>query len=582
MKYIISYSEPHHHYIDIEFIVENVTTPDLEIQLPAWRPGRYELGNFAKNIQQWAAFDENGQPLKHQKISKDRWRVQTANASSIHIKYNYYGADLNAGSTYLDESMLYVNPVNCCLYLPERVNEKCILELRLPPAYNVACAMEQLGVSTENNTTRTILAAADFHELADCPFMASATLQHSEVIVDHTTFHLWFQGECTPVWDKINRDFSQFIAEQINTMKSFPVKVYHFLFHILPYRMYHGVEHLSSTVIALGPSYNLMRNDLYAEFLGVSSHELFHAWNIKTIRPVEMQPYDYTRESYSRLGYVCEGITTYYGDLFLYRCHLFNDETYFATFNERLQKHMDNFGRFNLSVADSSFDTWLDGYTAGVPNRKTSIYDEGCLLAFIADVLIRKGSENRNSLDDAMRYLYAQFGVHQKGYSEADYKQVLEELAGESLAAYFNNYVYSASSYEVLLNESLNYFGLELLVTASKKYHECYYGIKVIEHENGAKVTHVYPASIADKAGVKIGDDIVAINGFKIKNDFSDWARYFGQSLITLTLSNSAKIRSLDLLPQTVVYYKIYQVRKMQEPFEQQVVNFELWSKHPF
>jgi predicted metalloprotease with PDZ domain len=217
-----------------------------------------------------------------------------------------------------------------------------------------------------------------------------------------------------------------------------------------------------------------------------------------------------------------------------------------------------------------------------VPNRKTSIYDEGCLLAFIADVLIRKGSENRNSLDDVMRYLYFEFGQHQKGYSEADYKGILEEFAGESLTTYFEQYVWGTASYDALLKESLSYLGLEILAFDSKKYHECYYGIKVIEHENGAKVTAVYPASVADRAGIQIGDDITAINGFKIKSDFSDWARYFALNPITLTVMNSARLRTLSLAPDGNTYYKIYQVKKMLAPFEQQIVNFELWSKHSF
>jgi predicted metalloprotease with PDZ domain len=316
MKYIISYTEPHHHYIDIEFIVEDVTSTTLQFQLPSWRPGRYELGNFAKNVQKWVAFNQAGQPLKYTKISKDLWEVQTENATAIHIKYNYYAADLNAGSTFLDESVLYMNPVNCCIYVPGRIQEQCLVELQLPADYSIACGLNQEHVSDELKRIST-LTAANFHELADSPFIASPSLKHSKIVVDNTDFHLWFQGECMPVWEKINRDFSIFIAEQINTMKSFPAECYHFLFHLLPYRMYHGVEHLNSTVIALGPSYSLMRNDLYIEFLGVSSHELFHAWNIKAIRPIEMQPYDYTKENYSRLGYVCEGITTYYGDFYI-------------------------------------------------------------------------------------------------------------------------------------------------------------------------------------------------------------------------------------------------------------------------
>ena len=122
MKYIISYKNPHQHFIDIEFNAENIQQDELVIQLPSWRPGRYELGNFAKNVQKWAAFDEAGNPLNFQKVTKDSWKVETKGVSQVHVKYNYYAVDLNAGSTYLDTNQLYVNPVNCCVYIPGRMD----------------------------------------------------------------------------------------------------------------------------------------------------------------------------------------------------------------------------------------------------------------------------------------------------------------------------------------------------------------------------------------------------------------------------------------------------------------------------
>ena len=127
-----------------------------------------------------------------------------------------------------------------------------------------------------------------------------------------------------------------------------------------------------------------------------------------------MLPYDYAKENYSTLGYVCEGITTYYGDYILYRSGIFSDDDYLNCFNAQLKKHFDNFGRYNYSVAQSSFDTWLDGYSKGIPDRKVSIYTEGCLLAFITDVNIRKSTNNQKNLDDVMRTLYNDFAKKAK------------------------------------------------------------------------------------------------------------------------------------------------------------------------
>lgn len=589
MKYIISYSKPNNHYIDIEFIADKISQDEIVIQLPAWRPGRYELGNFAKNIQKWAAFDEGGKALKFEKITKDSWKVQTKGVSSIHVRYNYYAAELNAGSTFLDSAQLYMNPVNCCVYIPNRIDETCELILQLPIDYKVACGQAQSLIQPnekgENKTGENLFVFQDFHELADSPFIASNSLQHNKFICFGVEFNFWFQGECKPDWAKLTSDFMKFINEQLLIMNDFPSKKYHFLFQILPFRTYHGVEHTTSTVIALGPGCSLMKGDLYEDLLGVSSHELFHAWNVKTIRPVEMQPYDYSKENYSKLGYVCEGVTTYYGDYILLRSGVFNEQQYFETFAERLQKHFDNFGRFNLSVADASFDTWLDGYSPGVPNRKTSIYDEGCLLAFVTDIFIRKNSNNERSLDDVMRYLYNEFALKGKGYSGSDYKGIVEHFANSSYDVIYNNYINAASDYEPILRDAMEFIGCELTLASSTKFHEHGLGIKVAEVNGACKITAVYSNSVADRAGISINDEIIAINTIQIKIDssgtnFSEWCNYFGNKPLSLTIANNGIIKQMEITPQPNSYYKIAGIRKMPSVNENQSNNFNKWSNN--
>src|ERR1035437_4070203 len=348
------------------------------------------------------------------------------------------------------------------------------------------------------------------------------------------------------------------INEQFVTMKGeIPSDEYHFLFHILPYKFHHGVEHLSSTVIALGPSYDVMRGDSFLELLSVSSHELFHSWNIKSIRPAEMYPYDYTKENYSKLGFVAEGVTTYYGDFFLFRSGIYSEFEVNRALSKHLQNHFDNFGRYNLSVADSSFDTWLDGYTEIVPHRKTSIYSEGCLIAFMTDLMIRKYSNNQRSLDDVMQHLYNEFSKHGKGYTEADYKATVEQKAGHSFDEFFSNYVYKANSYENSLRECIDYIGIEILTSTSKKYNERHYGIKISDNLLIAKVIAIYPGSIAEKSGIQLGDEIISINGCQVKNNFSEWSKYFGLSEVTLIVNNIGTTRTISFTASPEEYYKI-------------------------
>ncbi len=546
------------------------------------------MGNFAKNVQKWQAFDEKGNSLAFEKTKKDCWKVQTKGVSEIHIKYNYYAAELNAGSTYLDAEQLYMNPVNCCVFIPERINEKCELQLQLPDYYKVAIGL--ISPSFKPIEPPNAFVFSDFHELADSPFIASNTLQCQQFGCNDVDFYIWFQGECNPDWAVLICDFKKFISEQMLMMKAFPAKAYHFLFHILPYKTYHGVEHLTSTVITLGPGYNLMKGLLYEDLLGVSSHELYHAWNVKTIRPIEMQPYDYTQENYSKLGYVCEGITTYYGDFLLFRSGVFNEGQYLKTFADRLQKHFDNFGRYNLSVAASSFDTWLDGYTKGVANRKTSIYDEGCLLAFITDVFIRKHSNNKYSLDDVMHYLYNEFALKRKGYSELDYKGVVEYFANNSFDKIYVNQINGTADYRPVLVEAMDYIGCELVMNPTAQYHEHSLGMKVSETNGICKVSAVYPGSVADKAGIALNDELIAVNNMQIKADaissnFTEWCNYFlskNNDAIILTIASSRVLKDAKLIPQPTNYYSVVSMQKQKSASDAQKNNFELWSKNKF
>ncbi|HEX8515640.1 MAG TPA: M61 family peptidase [Bacteroidia bacterium] len=582
MKYIISYTNPHQRYIDIEFIAGAVTGDEVIIQLPAWRPGRYELGNFAKNVQKWAAFDEKGNMLASRKVSKDSWAVNTKGVSTLHIRYNYYSAELNAGSTYLDPSQIYMNPVNCCVYIPERISEPCEIFLEVPGNYILACGLDSKKVKNGYE-----LKTRDFHEWADSPFIASAALQHNKFVCEGIDFHFWFQGECRPDWSRLNTDFMKFCAHQLRMMKKAPFSSYHFLFQILPQRTYHGVEHVTSTVIALGPGYNLMKGDLYEDLLGVSCHELFHAWNIKTIRPAEMMPYDYTKENYSRLGYVCEGVTTYYGDYLLYRSGVFNQDQYFATFNERLQKHFDNGGRFNMSVAASSFDTWLDGYSPGIPNRKTNIYDEGNLLAFITDMFIRKNTSNNKCLDDVMRHLYEEFALKGKGYTEQDYRGLVEHYANASFDKIFNDHFEGVKDYEPVLAEALDYIGCELVRTNPPRFHEHALGIKVQDAAGSCRVVSVFPGSAADLAGLSLNDDLLSINGIQVRPDspavnFTEWCNYFGDQPLTLTVAGGSIVRTAELIPQTGKYFRVVKIQKQKDADDVQKMNYEHWSENKY
>ncbi|MBS1635509.1 MAG: M61 family metallopeptidase [Bacteroidetes bacterium] len=570
ISYKLSVQQASSHYIDVEMCIDAVASDALALQLPAWRPGRYELGNFAKNIKALKAFDESGKELLYAKETKDRWVFQTKGVKTVKVSYSYFTSEINAGSCYADDTQLYVNPVHLCMYVPERMQEKHVIELDVPANYKVAGSL-QIEVHK--------LTAAHFDELADSPFMAGSRLQSDYYECGGVKFWLHFQGECKPDMERIKKDFVAFTETQLRFWGSIPVNEYHFLFQILPYKFYHGVEHQKSTVIALGPGYALNRGKTYEDFLGVSSHELFHTWNIKYIRPAEMLPYDFTKENYARTGYVYEGFTTYYGDLMLWASGVFTDEQYYDTLEERLLKHFHNYGRFNLSVAASSWDTWLDGYVPGAPYRKTSIYDEGNLVAFMLDVMIRKYSGGKHALSDVCRKLYTDYGKQNKGYSESDVISICEEMAGISLQSFFSDIVYGTQSYEPQLKACFDFVGLDMVKVPGVHPAERDFGFKTTEHGLIRKVSMVAPGSPAWDAGIGIGDDILSVNGYSLKNDLDEWLNYFAAEAVFLMVQSGGKLKEVELKKvQEQRYFDVIRLRAKTTLSPEEAQNAKNWQ----
>ena len=473
------------HYIAVEACLTNITTAEVDLQLPAWRPGRYQLQNFAQYIQRFEIVDGAGKPLAFRKITKDRWRVQMNGATELTAHYNYYALlptpnQLNAGSSFVSDSLFYVNPVNLCLYAEGRINDLCTLEMIIPDGWTVACGMKKTGPKT--------LRATDFYELVDCPIMAAPTMQHIEYEVAGVQFHVWvhghrrFNGDLVFDADRIIQSFSRFTAQQINRFGEFPERDYHFLALVLPVAYYHGVEHHNSTVLVLGPTDE--GEGLYQDLLGVASHELFHAWNIIRIRPAELLPYDFTRENYFETCFVVEGITTYYGDLMLRQSGVFTDTDYLKELQVIVKRHVENNGKAFQSLIESSWDLWLDGYDKSVPDRKVSVYQKGAIAALILDLHLRRLSNHARSLDDVMRQLWQQFGKPFVGYTLSDYRAIAEAVADESLDWYFDLCIFGNQPLESILNEYLTWVGLQVVDAEHTTTHPG--GIRLLELDDEA------------------------------------------------------------------------------------------------
>ena len=567
--YTIDCENAQQHFIKIKVqfpVDENKTI----IHLPSWRPGRYELGNFSKNIKNFKVFNDQNKAVNFHKINKDSWEISSNETKYIKIEYQYYANELNAGSSYYNENQLYVNPVNCFLYAEGKEQFPISLELNIPENYTIASSLVQ-----ENN----FLLAENFDELADSPFICSENLEKQTYIVADTNFHIWFNNQLNIPWERVINNFRNFTEKQIEDFGEFPVSEYHFLIQSLPYLAYHGVEHLKSTVITLGPSYDLFENR-YDELLGVSSHELYHVWNVKSIRPKELLPYNFKKENYSELGYIYEGITTYLGDLYLLKSGVFSLENYLRELSKQFQKHLDNPGRFAYSVSQSSFDTWLDGYVPGVPGRKVSIYTEGCLLAFVMDAKIRKATNNKRGIEEVMKRLYYNFAQNNKGYTEKDFIDQLENICGYSFQDFFNDYVHGTTPYETILLEALDFIGLELIQTPSNSYSEANLGMKTVHQSNQLLISAIYPGSPADMAGLSLGDELIALNTIKLNHDLDSCLNYFDASSKTLSFFRNGKLLLLTLPEVNRFFYLNHKIHKKVNLTPNQEKAIFAWSEN--
>ncbi len=503
----ISLSTPHVHRKMVKVRVSFSHSEENQIvQLSSWRPGRYEMGNFAKNISHVKAFNSSNENIELRKIEKDKWLVSCSADEQITFEYFYCAAELNAGSTYVNSQMLFVNPVNCIPFLPGRTDENYTVEI-LDSYAHLSCGLPHEG---------TKMFAQNFDELADSPFVASRNIEVLSQEVNGVTFLANIFGITNLNFERFWNDVRIYTQLQLNIFGEFPVSKYRYLLHFTPYFMHHGVEHNTSTVIVMGHGENFDREEKYNEMLAICSHELFHTWNVKTLRPVEMMPYDFTKENYTQLGYVDEGVTTYYGDLCLRRSGIWNNDLWILSLEKWLNTHHRNYGRYSYSVADSSVDTWLDGYTPGVPWRKVSIYNEGALLSMILDIELIAATNGQKSMDDVMHQMYQLFAKKNIGYSVEDYWKTLVDSGLSNANEFKTNIAESAIDYSSYLKKAFDKIGVELIWSPSAIATERLFGFSVDLQMGKSKVTSVCMNSAADMGGLWYGDEILEVDGITV------------------------------------------------------------------
>ena len=290
-----------------------------------------------------------------------------------------------------------------------------------------------------------------------------------------------------------------------------------------------------------------------------------------------MTPYNFTKENYFVTGFVAEGITTYMGDVFLARGGVFSLDDYLIELNKTLQRHLTNWGRFNHSLTDSSWDMWLDGYTAGIPNRKVSIYIKGALVALILDLELRRKTNNNGSLDAVMRLLNTEFAEKKRGYSYADFQEVVSRVAGSDMSRYFELYIEGKEPLENTLGELLEWVGLKLHTKENNQTIQRLFGLKVLEKDNLTFVADTAPGSPADKVLSK-NDEIIAVNQKRATTKLEEMVN--GQRKVSLSFFRNHELREVLLEASDKTFYQDVKIVPIPQASPEQLKNRKAWIGH--
>lgn len=539
-KYTISCPNPASQFILIQLEVKAHSSQTIELQLPAWRAGRYQLANYAQYVRSFQIKNQNQENIQFQKLSKDCWAFQSEKNHTYLVEYEFFCARMDAGGAWVDEEQVYLNFINSCFEVKSHAQNLIELELNLPSFQKIVCTIPK------NKEGKRI--AENFQMLVDSTLLASNNVQHWTYVSTGSLFHIWIQGTIHFDIKAFLDNFQKFTDTQIKDFGEFPESQYHFIFQLLPYKHYHGVEHQKGTVITLGPAKDLVENLKMEDLLGVSSHELYHAWNVCRIRPKELLPYDFSKETYTQAGWLLEGITTYMGDLYLLKSGVYSLEVFLKQIESTLQREVNNLGWKNQNILESSFDLWLDGYQPGIPDRKVNIYTHGSLICFCLDLLLIEGG---SSFPQVMKLAWQQFGKPRKGYSQPEFWNLIlsQTSKPEVFKTFYERYISGNEDLLSYFSEKITCLGIEYVQRPNPDHLAGKLGVLTNDH----KIVKVHPESPAfDK--LMIGDQISfeesvshlevkveRTNGNQYEFTFESTERYFPQ--INLAIAEETDIR---------------------------------------
>jgi predicted metalloprotease with PDZ domain len=532
IRYQITSRNPGSHYFDVSIRIDNPDPAGQQLRLPNWIPGSYMIRDFARNLLDLRACDQAGE-LAIEQIDKSNWRV-AACSGELTLSYKVYAKDLSVRAAHLDHSHGYYNGSSVFVEILGQGDQPCEVLIEKPEA--AFCADWKLATSLRRKQAEAyefgLYEALDYDDLIDHPVEMSAftRIPFDACGVPHDII-LTGRFECDQT--RLAADLKTVCEHHIRFFGE-PAPMDYYQFQVLVVgEGYGGLEHRASTSLIASraslpkPGQSRMDDD-YRDFLGLCSHEYFHTWNVKRIKPEVYQPYDLQREVYTDLLWAFEGITSYYDDLGLARSGLIDADSYLELLAQTMTRVQRGLGRTRQSAAESSFNAWTKFYKQdeNAANAIVSYYAKGCLIAACIDLKMRELSGAHKSLDDVMRRLWQAYREQGKGVARDSIQQLVSEIAGTDLGPYLHELIYGTS--DLPLPELLASVGIEVVQRVARNAQDkggkeiedelpgVDFGAILKDGEAGLVIQRVVEAGAAQSGGLSAGDQIIAIDGLKL------------------------------------------------------------------
>ena len=443
----------------------------MEFRLPKWMPGYYQIMDYAKSLENFAATDQSGKSLVSMRADSNTWRIVVGKQKSFRISYDIKTQRKFVANNYVDSAHAYILPVGAFLYVPGHLNMPVTVQV-INKWRNIATGLEPV------QGKKDLLSAPDFDVLYDCPILLGDLEEFPSFRVNgiEHRFIAYNPGNFNKTL--LMENLKKVVEAAVAIIGDIPYKQYTFI-GIGPGQG--GIEHLNNTTVSFNGN-GLNTPEAMNRILNFLAHEYFHHYNVKRIRPVELGPFDYNKQNKTNLLWVSEGFSVYYEYLVVKKGGLSDERTLLSNFERNINAFENGPGKSHQSLAQASYETWNTGpfgRQGKDADRSISYYDKGPIVGLMLDFAIRHETNNERSLDDVMRLLYWKYYKKlQRGFTDAEFQSACEEVAGTSLKNFFD-YVYTAVPLDY--DRYLGYAGLKLEVTAGAKEGEKKHVIKRVE-----------------------------------------------------------------------------------------------------